>query len=133
MRKQGSDYARARQRLAALLAFSCCLHGQTVEPETTADRPGFRNSTRLVGPGVVQVENGLQFSREHVLQFEPELRIGIFPRLELRLKAESAVLRSPEKTGSVGASGLQVGVKFPVFNRPKGPNPARTARIRSKT
>src|SRR4051812_47157436 len=85
----------------------------------TADRPGFRNSTHLVGPGVVQVENGLQFSREHVLELEPELRIGTLRWLELRLKAESVVLRSPEETGLAGTSDLQVGVKFPVFNRIK--------------
>lgn len=107
------------KRLAALLAFSFYLPGQTVEPEMTADRPGFRNSTHLVGPGVVQVENGLLFSREHVLEMEPELRIGTFRWLELRLRAESVVIRSPEDTGVAGTSDLQVGVKFPVFNRIK--------------
>ena len=85
----------------------------------TADRPGFRNSTHLVGPGVVQVENGLRFSREHVLELEPELRIGTFRWLELRLKAESVVLRSPEETGVAGTSDLEVGVKFPVIDRIK--------------
>lgn len=105
--------------LTALLAFSFCLTGQTVEPEMTADRPGFRNSTHLVGPGVVQVENGLQFSRDHMLEMEPELRIGTFRWLELRLKAESIVIRSPGETGLAGTSDLQVGVKFPIFNRIK--------------
>ena len=107
------------KRLTALLAFSFCLRGQTVEPELTADRPGFRNSTHLVGPGVVQVENGLRFSRDHVLELEPELRIGTFRWLELRLQAETVVLRSPEDTGLAGTSDLEVGVKFPVFNRIK--------------
>jgi hypothetical protein len=105
------------KRLAALLAFSFCLQGQTVEPEMTADLPGFRNSTHLVGPGVVQVENGLRFSREHVLEVEPELRIGTSRWLELRLKAESVVLRSPDETGLAG--NLEVGVKFPIINRIK--------------
>ena len=85
----------------------------------SADRPGFRNSTHLVGPGVVQVENGLRFSRDHVLELEPELRIGTFRWLELRLNAESVVLRSPEETGLAGTSDLEVGVKFPVINRIK--------------
>jgi hypothetical protein len=85
----------------------------------TADRPGFRNSTHLVGPGVVQVENGLGFSREHVLELELELRIGAFRWLELRLKAESVVIGSPKETGLAGTSDLQAGVKFPVFNRIK--------------
>ena len=85
----------------------------------TADRPGFRNSTHLVGSGGVQVENGLRFSREHVLELEPELRIGTFRWLELRLKAESVVLRSPEEQDVAGTSDLEVGVKFPVIDRIK--------------
>jgi hypothetical protein len=107
------------KRFVALVAFSFPLLGQTVEPEMTADRPGFRNSTHLVGPGVVQLENGLRFSREHVLGLEPELRLGTFSWLELRLKAESVVLRSPDEAPTAGTSDLQVGVKFPVFNRIK--------------
>ena len=107
------------KRITAALAFSFCLTGQTVEPEMTADRPGFRNSTHLVGPGVVQIENGLRFSREHVLEMEPELRIGGLRWLELRLVADSVVLRSPEENGVAGTSDLQVGMKFPVFNRLK--------------
>lgn len=82
----------------------------------TADRPGFRNSTHLVGPGVVQVESGLRLSGEHVLEIEPELRIGTFQWLELRLRADRVVIRSPEEGGIAGTSDLQVGVKFPVFN-----------------
>src|SRR3954453_17829750 len=95
----------------------------------TADRPGFRNSTHLVGPGVVQVEKGLQFSRDHVLELEPEVRIGTFRWLELRLKAESVVLRSPEETGLAGTSDLQVGVKFPVFNRIKNTRDVAISKI----
>lgn len=101
------------------MAFSFSLLGQTVEPEMTADRPGFRNSTHLVGPGIAQIENGLSFSRDHVLYMEPELRIGTFRWLELRLKTESVVLRSPDEAGVAGISDLQAGVKFPVFNRIK--------------
>ena len=103
--------------LVFLLALSFSLRGQTVEPEMTADRPGFRNSTHLVGLGVVQVENGLRLSREHVLELEPELRIGTFRWLELRLQAEDVILRSPKESGIAGTSDLEVGVKFPVFNR----------------
>lgn len=85
----------------------------------TADRPGFRNSTHLVGPGVVQLETGVTFSRDHVLDLQPELRIGALRWLELRLDAESVVLRSPNGTGVAGTSDLEVGVKFPVIDRMK--------------
>jgi len=50
--------------------------GQTVEPEMTADRPGFRNSTHLVGPGVVQLENGLVLSRGADLTIQSEFGLG---------------------------------------------------------
>src|SRR3954469_12373157 len=76
------------KRLAATLAFAFSLAGQTVEPEMTADRPGFRNSTHLVGPGVVQVETGLGLSNEHTLAMEPLIRIGALRWLELRLRAD---------------------------------------------
>ena len=83
----------------------------------TADRPGFRNSTHLVGPGVVQLENGLSLSADHTLAMEPEIRIGTLSWLELRLVADDVVLRSSPGTGIAGTSDLQPGIKFPVFNR----------------
>jgi hypothetical protein len=58
------------------VVFAFRLVAQTVEPEMTADRPGFRNSTHLVGRGVVQVENSLGLSSDHTLAMEPEVRIG---------------------------------------------------------
>ena len=100
--------------------FTFCLAGQTVEPEMTADRPGFRNSTHLVGRGVVQVENGLGLSSDHTLAMEPEIRLGAFQWLEVRLVVDNVVLRSSPETRVAGTSDLQPGIKFPVFNRLKG-------------
>jgi hypothetical protein len=94
--------------------------GQTVEPEMKTDRPGFRNSTHLVGTGVVQVENGVGLSSDHTIGMEPEIRLGAFRWLELRLSADNVVLRSSPATGVAGTSDLQPGIKFPVFNRVKG-------------
>jgi hypothetical protein len=104
----------------AAIAFAFCLAGQTVEPEMTADRPGFRNSTHLVGPGVVQVENGLRLSSDHNLAMEPEIRIGVVSWLELRLTAENVVLRRSPQSEIAGTSDLQPGIKFPLFNRIRG-------------
>lgn len=102
------------------LVFAFRLVAQTVEPEMTADRPGFRNSTHLVGRGVVQVENGLGLSSDHMLAMEPEVRIGAFQGLEVRLRADNVVLRSSPDAGIAGTSDLEPGIKFPVFNRVKG-------------
>ncbi|MBC8166477.1 MAG: transporter, partial [Bryobacteraceae bacterium] len=100
--------------------FTFCVVAQTVEPEMTTDRPGFRNSTHLVGRGVVQLENGFGLSSDHTFAMEPEIRLGACQWLELRLVADNVVLRSSPATGVAGTSDLQPGVKFPVFNRLKG-------------
>jgi hypothetical protein len=103
-----------------VVMFTICAAAQTVEPEMTADRPGFRNSTHLVGRGVVQVENGFGLSSDHTFAMEPEIRIGTFQWLELRLRVDNIVLRSSPEKGVVGTSDLEPGIKFPVFNRLKG-------------
>jgi Putative MetA-pathway of phenol degradation len=103
--------------LGLVVAFAFSLAGQTVEPEMTADRPGFRNSTHLVGPGVMQVENGLDLSSDHTVAMEPEFRIGALRWLELRVSSRNVVLRSSPGSGLAGTSDLQPGIKFPVFNR----------------
>lgn len=94
--------------------------GQTVEPEMSADRPGFRNSTHLVGRGVVQFENGLVLSRGADLALQSEFRLGTFRWLELRLLADEVVLRPGAGSGRTGISDLQPGIKFPVFDRIPG-------------
>lgn len=104
--------------IATLLVFR--LAAQTVEPEMTADRPGFRNSTHLVGPGVLQVENGFRLSSDHTFSAEPVIRVGAFRWLELRLTAENVILRPAPGSGQAGTSDLQPGIKFPVFNRLEG-------------
>jgi hypothetical protein len=106
--------------MGVAVVFAFRLVAQTVEPEMTADRPGFRNSTHLVGREVVQVENGLGLSSDHTLAMEPAVRIGAFEWLEVRLRANNVVLRSSPDAGVAGTSDLEPGIKFPVFNRVKG-------------
>src|SRR5215217_4743941 len=86
----------------------------------SADRPGFGNSTHLVGPGVVQVENGFTLSSDHTISMEPEIRIGAHRWLELRLVDNNVVLRSSPDGSVSGTSDLEPGIKFPIFNRIKG-------------
>ena len=93
---------------------------QTVEPEMSADRPGFRNSTHLVGPGIAQFENGLALSRGAHLSLQSEVRIGALRWLELRVMAEEIVLRRGAGSDASGVSDLQPGIKFPVFDRIPG-------------
>ena len=94
--------------------------GQTVEPEMSADRPGFRNSTHLVGRGVVQFENGLVLSRGADVGVQSEFRIGTLRWLELRLLADEIVLRPGAGSGRTGITDLQPSIKFPVFDRIPG-------------
>ena len=107
-----------RKGVAVVFAFR--LVAQTVEPEMTVDRPKFCNSTHLVGPGVVQVENGRGLSSDHVLAMEPEVRIGAFQWLEVRLRANNVVLRSSPDARVARTSDLEPGIKFPVLSRVKG-------------
>lgn len=104
------------KRFCLALAVALSLSGQTVEQEMSADRPGFRNSTHLVGPGVVQMETGLSLTADHVLSMEPEFRIGALRWLELRVRTDSVVLRSSPGSGLAGTSDLQPGIKFPLVN-----------------
>lgn len=108
------------KRLAFAAAIATLAIGQTVEPEMSADRPGFRNSTHLVGPGVVQFENGLDLSNGAHLALQSEFRIGALRWLELRLVADNIMLRPGAGSGVAGTSDLQPGIKFPVFDRIPG-------------
>ena len=102
-----------------LVAASLCamaLGAQTVERDMNADRPGFRNSTHLVGRGVVQMENGLAWSRDHNLRWQPEVRIGALHWLEFRLVSEAVIVR-PQPGGEIrGTADLQPSVKFPLLD-----------------
>ena len=102
------------------MVFAFRLVAQTVEPEMTVDRPEFCNSMHLVGLRVVQVENGLGLSSDHVLAMEAEVRIGAFQWLEVRLRANNVVLRSSPDARVARTSDLEPGIKFPVLNRVKG-------------
>jgi hypothetical protein len=118
------DGARMRLTCVKVLVISAAVAaivaGQTIEPEMSADRPGFRNSTHLVGPGVVQFENGVVLSRGADLALQSEFRLGIFRWLELRLVADEIVLRPGGGSTRAGISDLQPGIKFPVFDRIAG-------------
>lgn len=110
-----------------LLLMSLAGKAQTAEAVMPADRPGFSNSAHLAGRGVLQFENGLRiFSKEAAgqrrgLGLDSNVRFGATKWLELRLYADTVVLRSPQDPGQprriVGASDLQPGFKFPIIGR----------------
>jgi hypothetical protein len=106
--------------LVISMAVVAIITGQTVEPDMSADRPGYRNSTHLVGRGVVQIENGLVLSRGADLALQSEFRLGTFRWLELRLLADDIVLRPGAGATRTGVSDLQPGIKFPIFDRIPG-------------
>lgn len=90
----------------------------------STDRPGFRNSTRLVGAGAVQLEQGLRVfddresGERRGVALDANLRVGAANWLELRLYAETIVLRSPQPAAAfdhwAGASDVQAGIKVPI-------------------
>ncbi len=93
-------------------------------PELATDRPDFTEVTETVRPGVVQVEMGFTLDREggvrHLSQGEILSRIGLTPRLELRLGGEG--LLSERGSGSAwhrGVSDTEVGFKLSLWEQKK--------------
>ena len=108
-----------------LLSLAATAFAQTVIEEMTSDRPGFRNSTHLVGPGVLQFENGARLFQDRaatggsMFAMEPAMRFGVVRALELRLSTETVILRSPKggEDAIAGISDMEAGIKVPVFSR----------------
>ena len=106
--------------LVLATAGAMALGAQTVERNMNADRPGFRNSTHLVGRGVVQLENGVGWSRDHNLRWQPEVRVGALHWLELRLLSEAVILRPQPDEEIRGTADLQPSVQIPVLDLESG-------------
>lgn len=81
----------------------------------SADRPGFGESTDTLAPGFLQLEAGF-LAAPHNISFPlPLLRIGLTPRLELRIEADG-FKRESDASGSTrelhyGGSDISLGAK----------------------
>jgi hypothetical protein len=85
--------------------------------EMVTDRPDFTESTKVVGKGVIQIENG--FTRERSPDGSnmsgPELllRVGLGKRLEFRIGGDGFLSqRMPGKASVVGYSDVEVAAKI---------------------
>lgn len=97
---------------------------RNVAPTIVANRPGFAESTEVVGAGVVQVEGGVNFDRDGT--FEQQLRtvtgpfglvrLGLAPRFELQVSGEGMFSRletTPHGHSRVsGGSDFDLGAKI---------------------
>lgn len=96
------------------------------EPLVT-DRPDFTESAAVVPLGRTQLEAGETFGRESGSEYlslgEALLRIGVAPRLELRVAGNSyGVTRDGSAIGT-GFEDASVGVKYALTDEPRGWRP----------
>jgi hypothetical protein len=91
------------------------------------DRPDVTNGTATVGPGIVQIETGIEYSRTSVggapteKQFSVPLvlRVGLLQNLEARLESEPlVVVRGTED--DTGFGDLTLGLKWGFFDAEEG-------------
>ena len=92
------------------------------EVEFTADRPGASTGPSVVGKGVIQLEQGLQYDGDGgagTFTFSNTLlRYGLFPNMELRLGGDGFLYSSDGRSTSYipAFSGLSVGTKIKCFD-----------------
>ena len=99
--------------------------GSTAPAALVADRPGFADSTGIVGRGVVQFEAGFFYGRDGdgadqvgVLAVPNTLiRFGVGQRLELRLLTDGVVSSRADGARSTGFADLEVGAKVQVLQQ----------------
>ena len=89
--------------------------------EFTADRPGASTGPSVVGPGVIQLEQGIQYDGDGgagTFTFSNTLlRYGLFPNMELRLGGDGFIYRPEDQTKGYKAafSGISLGTKIKCF------------------
>lgn len=115
--------------LLLLCAFGYMTAMAQEEVEFTADRPGVSTGPSVVGQGVIQLEQGIQYDGDGgagTFTFSNTLlRYGLFDAMELRLGGDAFLYR-PEtqlKGYKAAFSGLSLGTKIKCFEG-KGAIPA---------
>lgn len=96
-----------------------------VRPDLVTDRPDFTESSDVVIPGLVQFESGLTYeadTRDGVRTRNLSvpgalLRIGVAPRVELRLGGDGFLWQSIGELSATGFSDVEVGVKIRLLDQ----------------
>ena len=107
--------------IAAILAV-CCFNAKAQENvEFTADRPGASTGSSVVGQGVIQLEQGVQYDGDGgggTFTFSNTLlRYGLFDAMELRLGGDGFLYQEDGTAQGFkpAFSGLNVGTKIKCF------------------
>jgi outer membrane putative beta-barrel porin/alpha-amylase len=113
--------------VAVVFVLSCGIAAAQDDGALEVDRPDVSNSTGTVGPGVFQLETGVEYARTSVAARAAErrfalqmaLRAGLTDRLELRLEGEPLVaLRGADD--ATGLGDLTVALKYRVLDAVDG-------------
>ena len=119
-----------RAELAAALVLTlpalCAAQGPTATPELITDRPGFGESSAVVGSGTFQVETGLVVARadhDHARDTTGQvmLRAGLASRAELRFAVDGhdAEVGGKVKLLDAGRAGIDLAI-IPYLSRDPG-------------
>lgn len=103
----------------------CAAQSAPSVPELVSDRPGFGESSSVVERGTIQIETGFTLeqtdsTRRQVTAPQLLVRVGVAPRVELRLSAdgliEQSVQTSAGRARSHGRSDAEVGGKVKLLD-----------------
>ncbi len=113
--------------LAVALATVACAHPARVAPfSIITDRPDFTESAQTVPAGFTQVEMGGTYSREESVKSistgETLVRVGMSPKVELRLTAASYAVETADAARAQGMEDTGLGFKFALHEGPEGPS-----------
>lgn len=118
--------ARRWIKVVSLVLATLCTSAVAQEMET--DRPDFTEGTRTVAPGRVQVEMGATLDDtepgEDLAVGETLVRVGVAPRVELRLGAGSYLRSEADGVTTDGWGQPSVGVKLGLRPETRGAAPA---------
>ena len=108
--------------IAAILAVYCFNAKAQDDAGFTADRPGASTGPSVIGRGVIQLEQGIQYDGDGgvgTITFSNTLlRYGLFPNMELRLGGDGFLYKEDGSTQGFkpAFSGLSVGTKIKCFD-----------------
>jgi len=115
--------------LAAAIVFAlpalCAAQSAPAVPELVTDRPGFGESSGVVGRGTIQIETGLTLeqtdpTRRQLTAPQVLARVGVAPRVELRVSADGLIdqsVRLPSgRAHTDGRSDAEVGGKVKLLD-----------------
>jgi outer membrane putative beta-barrel porin/alpha-amylase len=118
------------RRLAAVTLLLLLVPGARTHAEESAisiDRPSFSNSADTVPRGAVQIESGIEYSRERVaaapaeqtLSLDTLLRVGLGEHIEVRLDW-APFIRIRGEQDDTGPGDLTLGVKYRLLDATPG-------------